>query len=86
MAILHLLANPNAVDSCRAALAEGDALLLLDDGVFALPGVADADVRLGVLDTDAVRLAVPIPENVARLRYADFVAWVAACDRSVTWA
>lgn len=86
MAILHLLANPNAAASCRAALAEGDALLLLDDGVFALPAMADADVRLGVLDTDAVRLAVPIPENVARLGYADFVAWVANYDRSATWA
>ena len=86
MAILHLLANPSAADACRAALAEGDALLLLDDGVFALPAVADADVRLGVLDADAVRLAVPVPDNVARLGYADFVAWVAACDQSATWA
>ena len=86
MAVLHLLANPNAAASCRAALAEGDTLLLLDDGVFALPAVADADVRLGVLDADAVRFDIPVPDGIRRLGYADFVAWVANYDRSATWA
>ena len=86
MAILHLLANPNAAASCRAALAEGDALLLLDDGVFALPAMADADVDLGVLEADAARLDVPVPDAVHRLGYADFVAWVANYHHSATWA
>ena len=86
MAVLHLLANPNAAASCRAALAEGDALLLLDDGVFALPAVADANVRLGVLDADAVRLGVSVPSAAHRLGYPDFVAWVAAYDSSATWS
>lgn len=86
MAVLHLLANPNAAASCRAVLAEGDAVLLLDDGVFALPALADAGTRLGVLDADADRCGVPIPNTVHRLGYADFVAWVAAYDRSATWS
>ena len=86
MAVLHLLANPNAAASCRAALAEGDALLLLDDGVFALSALADAATRLGVLDVDASRCGVPVPDTVHRLGYADFVAWVAAYDRSATWS
>lgn len=86
MAVLHLLASPNAAASCRAALAEGDALLLLDDGVFALTAMADADVSLAVLDADAVRLDILVPDAVHRLGYADFVAWVANYDRSATWA
>ena len=86
MAVPHLLANPNAAASCRAALAEGDAVLLLDDGVFALPALADADVRVGVLEADAVRLGVSVPSPADRLSYPDFVAWVAAYDRSATWS
>lgn len=86
MAVLHLLANPNAAASCRAALVEGDAVLLLDDGVFALPALADADVRVGMLEEDAVRLGVSVPSAADRLSYPDFVAWVTAYDRSTTWS
>ena len=85
MATLHLLANPNAASSCHAALAEGDAVLLLDDGVFALSSFP-ADTRLGVLAADAERCAVAIPDAAERLGYAEMVAWVAAYDRSVTWS
>ena len=85
MATLHLLANPNAAASCRAALAEGHAVLLLDDGVFALPSIP-ADTRLGVLAADAERCAVAVPDTAERLGYADMVAWIAAYDRSVTWS
>ena len=85
MATLHLLANPNAAASCHAALAEADAVLLLDNGVFALPSIP-ADTRLGVLKADAERCAVAIPDTTERLSYAEMVVWVAAYDRSVTWS
>ena len=85
MATLHLLANPNAAASCRAALAEADAMLLLDDGVFALATIP-AGTRLGVLEADAERCGVAIPDTAERLAYADMVAWIAAYDRSVTWS
>lgn len=85
MATLHLLANPNAAASCCAALAEADAVLLLDDGVFALASIP-AGTRFGVLEADAERCGIAVPDTAERLGYADMVAWVAAYDRSVTWS
>ena len=88
MAVLHLLSNPAAAASCLDALAAEDSLLLIGEGVFALSAVAAAvqpDVRLGFLAEDAQRLGVvPMPDGQA-LSYADFVAWVVECERSVTW-
>ena len=86
MAVLHLLASPAAAASCRAALAADDAVLLLDDGVFALPALAKAEVRLGLLAADAEPRGVGADAVAERLDYAAFVAWVAAYDRSVTWS
>lgn len=85
MAVLHLLAAPGAAASCSRTLAEGDGVLLLDDGVFALPALAGTEARLGVLAADAERRGVPVAA-AERLDYADFVAWVAAYARSVTWS
>ena len=88
MAVLHLLSNPAAAASCLDTLAAEDSLLLIGEGVFALSAVAAAvqsDVRLGFLAEDAQRLGVvPMPDGQA-LSYADFVAWVVECERSVTW-
>lgn len=88
MAVLHLLSNPAAAASCLNALAAEDSLLLIGEGVFALSMVAatvQPDVRLGFLAEDAQRLGVaPMPDGQA-LSYADFVAWVVECERSVTW-
>lgn len=87
MAVLHLLANPAAVASCLPALADEDSLLLLGEGALALPLILAAGPRkaqLGVLADAAAQFGVaPGPAMV--LSYADFVAWVVACERSVTW-
>ena len=88
MAVLHLLANPAAVASCRSALAADDSLLLIGEGVLAqpmLPTVETPKVRLGVLAEDAERFGLATVAGVERLSYADFVAWVVECERSVTW-
>ena len=86
MATLHLLANPDAAASCLAALAENDALLALGDGVYALDEVAaqTTAARVGVLSEDARARGVS-PSGVRELSYAEFVAWVVECERSVTW-
>lgn len=85
MAVLHLLANPDAGASCLALAAVEDSLLLIGDGVFALPAVAGAALRLGALRDDAAERAVVIPDGIEALSYDDFVAWVVACERSITW-
>ena len=85
MAVLHLLSNPDAAASCLAAVAEGDSLLLIGDGVFALPSAGSSKARLGVLGEDAAQRGVALPETAEALSYADFVAWAVACRSSVTW-
>ena len=85
MAVLHLLANPDARASCLALAAAEDSLLLIGDGVFALPAVAGAAIRLGVLRDDAAERGVAVPDAVQELSYDDFVSWVVACERSITW-
>ena len=93
MAVLHLLANPAAAASCLSTLADEDSLLLIGEGVLAQslvaapenPTVETPKVRLGVLAEDAERFGLATIAGVELLSYADFVAWVAECERSVTW-
>ncbi len=84
MGILHILSNPDSAASCLVAMADGDSLVVLGDGVFALPGIATS-ARVGVVAEDAVDLSVALPDGIEQLSYADFVAWVVACRGSVTW-
>ena len=85
MAVLHLLSNPDASASCIAALADGDALLLVGDGVFALPTLEVPAAKTGVLRNDAQARGLEPAPDIQVLSYADFVAWVVDCDKSVTW-
>lgn len=88
MAVLHVLSNPAAVASCRSALAEDDSLLLIGEGVLAQPlllTIETPKVRWGVLAEDAERFGLATVASVERLSYAEFVAWVVECERSVTW-
>ncbi len=86
MPVLHLLADPAATESCLAAAAAGDSLLLLGDGVFAATRLASATthLRMGALVEDAKQRGVAL-HGVEVLADADFVDWVVANDRSVTW-
>ena len=85
MATLHLLSNPSAAESCLAVAAGDDAVLFLGDGVFALTALGNTSAPIGVLGDDAASRGVPVPDHVRRMSQADFVDWVVAFDRSVTW-
>lgn len=85
MSVLHLLSSPEAAESCLAAAAEGDAVLLVGDGVFAHRISEHAGMRFGVLRDDAARRGLEPPAGVEALGYGDFVEWVAAFAKSVTW-
>ena len=85
MATLHLLSEPGAAASCLAAVADDDAVLFLGDGVFALTAQRDSAVRVGVLRDDAESRGVAVPDDVRPMSQADFVDWVVAYARSVTW-
>ena len=87
MAVLHLLANPAAAESCLAAATPSDSVLLLGDGVFAaaqLPTNSRIGPRIGALREDAKVRGVAL-HGIEALSDADFVDWVVANDRSVTW-
>lgn len=87
MATLHILSNPAAAESCARALAAEDWLLLLADGVRAHGAMANAKAAcVGVLrDAENQATAPALPADMQSLSYDDFVAWVVACERSVTW-
>ena len=87
MPTLHLLADSAAAADCRRAIAPGDRLLLLADGVFAAAAFARAPAagaRVGALEPDAEQRGVRLG-GIQPLSHAEFVAWAAACERSVTW-
>ena len=87
MAVLHLLANPAAAESCLAVATPSDAVLLLGDGVFATEQLSTnprIGLRIGALREDATARGVAL-HGIEALSDADFVDWVVANDRSVTW-
>ena len=87
MSVLHLVNRPEALGSCIRYVAEGDAVLLLGDGVYAardprLPGLG---APVAAIDEDALGRAVALPAAVAPLGYGGFVALVVDHDASVSW-
>jgi len=87
MATLHLVNHADALDDCLALAGTEDAILLLENGVYAaLPGQAPQR-PLHALDVDlrARGIAARVAEHVAVISDADFVALVAAHQPVVTW-
>lgn len=85
MPVLHVVSNPDAVDSCLAAAADGDAVLFVGDGVFAQRRAGRSGIRFGVLGDDAASRGLEPPAGLAVLTYEGFVEWVAGCAKTVTW-
>ena len=85
MSVLHVLASPEAAESCLAAAAPGDAVLLVGDGVFAHDVAEHAGIRFGLLRDDAISRGLDLPTGVQALGYGEFVDWVVASGKTVTW-
>lgn len=92
---LHVVNKTDAAlwSACRAALSDGDALLLIEDAVFAvLPGYCEAlrippAVQILVLSDDlaARGISARIPADLCQLSYQDFVALSLRHDKVVSW-
>jgi tRNA 2-thiouridine synthesizing protein B len=94
---LHILPvspwSGDAFERCCAALAPGDELLLLGDGVYAARAGATAAVggiagaaRIHALGEDCAARGIEAPcAGVIMTDYAGFVALAAEHERSVTW-
>lgn len=87
MSVLHVVHRPEALDSCVAHVARGDAVLLLGDGVYAAPDprLAGLGVPVAAIDEDAAGRAVAFAAPVTPVSYDDFVALVVEHDANVSW-
>ena len=85
MAILHVLSNPRSAEFCLSAAGDGDAVLLVGDGTFVHHIVQPPGVRFGVLEEDMASRGLEPSTSLESLTYSDFVEWVAAYAKSVTW-
>lgn len=85
MAILHVLSNPDAVESCLAAASDGDAVLLVGDGAFAQDIAQPPGIRFGVLQEDAASRGLEPSGALEALTYAGFVDWAVEFSKTVTW-
>jgi tRNA 2-thiouridine synthesizing protein B len=98
MSILHLVNKSpydrNSLDTCVDFVRDGDAVLLIEDGVYAavkggaaaakLQGLADVSVLGG--DLAARGFAVDkLADGVKVVDYADFVDMVEAKDKVQSW-
>ena len=80
-------------DTCRAALADGDALLLFEDGVYVLlredcmAALAGTSATVLALDADlaARGISAKIPAAVTVIDYTEFVRLSLQHDRVINW-
>ncbi len=87
MSIVHLVCRPEALTSCLGQLADGDAVLLLGDGVFAASDrrLDAVHVPVAALCDDVAARGVKLAPPVEAVDYNTFVALVVAHASSVSW-
>jgi tRNA 2-thiouridine synthesizing protein B len=87
MAVLHLVNKPAALTACLRVAAEDDAVLLLEDGVYAAARALAPDRPLNALEIDvrARGLADRLAAQVDVVSDAQFVMLVESHRPVVTW-
>lgn len=86
----------SALDSCLRVALPGDAILLLEDGVYNVVGERDrraptggsAGVRVYALKEDLKARGIAqdsLPASIEPITYAEFVALVCEHKKSVSW-
>lgn len=87
MATLHLINRSRALQACMAAAGDDDAVLLLEDGVYAGIAAAAPQRPLHALaaDVQARGIAHRLDARVTVVDDAGFVALVEAHRPVVTW-
>lgn len=86
---LHIVSkspySSNALADCLDSFAKGDALLLIEDGVYALKGRIPESGPVYCLRADADARGLAVPERVSAI---DDAGWVELCARHnpiVSW-
>lgn len=85
MATLHLVSKPSALASCLAVADAEDAVLLLEDGVYA--GVIEQTRPVHVLGEDADKrsLTARLASSSQHISYDDFVDLAVEHQPIVNW-
>ena len=88
MATLHIVNKADALADCLPLLAHGDALLLIEDGVYAACTASSMPARCHALadDLEARGLTRRIDTAVEILTYDGFVDLVELHQPIVTWS
>ena len=88
MASLHIVNKADALADCLPLLADGDALLLIEDGVYAACTAIDTPATCHALadDLEARGLTGRIETSVEILSYDGFVDLVERHQPVVTWS
>lgn len=88
MSVLHLVNKAAAFEDCLALMAPGDALLLIEDGVYAARRPAALPDACYALDSDleARGLLGRIDSRFQAISYDGFVGLVEKHQPIVTWS
>ena len=87
-ATLHIVNRADALARCLPLVAEGDAVLLIEDGVYAACSAVDSPAPCHALadDLEARGITGRIEPAVGVLSYAGFVELVERHRPIVTWS
>ena len=85
MATLHLVNNPTALQSCLDVAADGDSVLLIEDGVYGATGEVTKSLLVLEPDVEARGLKQRIANTAESINYDKFVALVETHKPIVTW-
>lgn len=85
MTTLHTVNRAELLMLCTAAFVEGDGVLLLEAGVYALLQAEQLPNRCYVLAADAKARGLRLPNQAVAVDYDGFVALCTEFDRVTSW-
>ena len=83
--ILHTINKLSALGLCRDLIAEGDKVVLLEDGVYLGLQSLPFPVFAIHFDVDARGLAGRLTEQTESIDYSDFVSLCTGADKVCSW-
>ena len=87
--MLHIVSNPKSIGECTLHLLEDDAIILIDDGVYAITGNnlnnLDVPVPVYALEADLAARGISPTSGETPANMSRFVALVVEHASSVTW-
>ena len=84
--MLHIVSNPNSLDTCLSHLVDDDAVILIGNGVYGVShNSVNSRIPVYALETDLTARGIPAATNVTPTDISQFVTLVVQHPNSVTW-